>query len=559
MTSFFNKKLSLVLLVLASLMVLASVSTVSAYYEESVSSPAANATAIYANWTDDARDNRGNVSEGTILKVNGSVTNGSGSTTPSPQGNITLIIKKSSNGTVYRNYSFNLDTTAGNFNFDIDTLGFDPGLYRVIFQYENGSSSWEPMTSTANAFIFRILSTPFVEINPVGTTRVGVPTNVTVNILYGGLQSKFNSTGSWSLSSGASGIFNFTNGTYNITGVTFLSTADVLTVTFDGNGSENTSSAFNVWTGAGKGTIQNFTAWFNTLNAGYILGDTATIHWSFNSTGYNLTGKYVIIQFFDKGVLQHTLLALAADYNVNYTWKKTHDNLTMYVTLPADANYETAQAINYTFVDLNSTRRTTIDVEAPVNGSTLKVGVNGTIKVKVYNFNGTDIQQGTVLIQFDNYDPFTVDIINGTATFDHVYKKAGAARLLQVTYLGDNDNKASYWNKTVSVAKGDANISVTMVPPTTLVGVPNTINVLVTGITDGPSTPRTVTIKFIENGILQHTEKVTLTVDNTLGTGVGILTYAFKKTHSNLQIVAELVADNDYNVASGTLNTMVTA
>lgn len=569
MTSFFNKKLSLVLLVLASLMIFASVSSVSAAIDGNATGDTGYNITLKADWSTDNPnlDSNGVVKRNDKLYVTGNATNigaNTGNPFGVPQGNLSYRFASGGAAIPITSYS-QLD---GTFSFEIDTSSLPAGWNAIFLTFTNSTLASGPVDSWQfgpgnDALDFNVYDVPALQfIVPGNSAKVGVPTEVTVRLRSG-------ATGPYILAAG-NGTYDIGNGPitipngFDVNGtaifnVTFTSVAQRLLVTFDGNNTANLTATNDTWSGVpGQGTISNFSAWF-TSNEGYVVGETATIGWFINTTLYDVTDKYVIIVFTDNGKFQWSFTALASAMNTTYTWKKAHDNLTMTVYLPGDANYAQAVAVNSTFVDQNSTRRTTLNVTAPAAGTTLKVGVLGTITVQVLDFRGFAINQGTVLIQFDNYDPFTVDINNSIATFDHVYLKAGAARALQVTYLGDIDNRASFWNTTVNVAKGDANVSVLMIPPTTIVGHTNIITTVVKGLAVAPSKTLSITLKFMDNGKLQHSVSVPLTVDNTLGEGTAIFNYAFKKPHANLQIVAELVGTDDYNTATGSFDTIVNA
>ncbi len=554
MTSFLNKKLTIVFLVLASLLVLTSLGAVSA-----ASGANGNVTAV-ASW-DNGADTI-NTTTGSILKLNGTVYNNTPSGVPQGKLNESVVIYKLTGVTGWVVDNVNIFSTGfktlnngnGMFTAEIDTLNLAPGTYDILVFWQNDTTAWDgPVTVGGMSFNANMAS--FITGQPNGTAKVGVPGNFTLKVLSNG--TPVNGT-AWLFD----GVTNHTNisivdGIGNVL-VTYTSIAPNFSFGFDGNTTANISASIGYWNGpVTKGTLDNMSAWF-TSPFGYMVGETAVIEWIFGVNASTFAGQYVIIQFYDNGKLQHSFYAPADALQTTYTWKKAHDNLTMYVILPGSANYAQASAVNWTFVDQNSTRRTTISMNGTgVNGTVnLKVGVLGTINIQVFNYMGALINEGTVLVQFDNYDPFVVDIINGTAVFDHTFIKAGAARLLTVTYLGDNDNRASSVNRTVAVAKGDVNMTVVMIPPNTIVGVENTITTTILGIAASPTT-RYVNINFVEGGKVLHTEKVAITLDGVTNIGTAILNYAFKKPHTSINIVASLVADNDYNGASANVTAVV--
>ncbi len=535
MTSFLNKKLALVFLFIASLIVLTSFGAVSA-----ATGNGANEKGV-VTW-DDGEDSL-TAALGTNVKLSGTITDTTGNGTP--QGNVEIYYNKSGGAwSLPINAKYN--KVNGAFSAQLDTSKMTLGNNTILVRFNNESTTWDSF----DMFLTLTLKVgTTLKGTPDTTPKVGVPGNFTVKL--------YNSTGTTALVNG-SGWLNDGNGNYFnlsfIDGVatvlvTYASVKQVFTFGFDET--DELMGATGQWSAViSKGT-HDMTANFTSLY-GYIVGETAVIQW-FIPTNISLVGKYVIIQFYNNGKLQHTLSAPADDFQTTYTWKKAHDNLTMYVTLPGDINYNQVSAMASTFIDQNSTRRTTIETTLPIGG--LKVGVLGTIAVEVFDYMGAKINNGTVLLQFDNYDPFTVEIMGGIATFDHVYVKAGT-RLLTVNYLGDTDNRPSEMNMSVAIAKGVCNLTTAMIPTDTLVGIENTITTTITGLASS-SKPQYVNITFVEGSKVLHSEKVLITIDESTSVGLAVLNYVFKTSHTSINIISTLVGDNDYDSASSTITTVV--
>jgi len=286
---------------------------------------------------------------------------------------------------------------------------------------------------------------------------------------------------------------------------------------------------------------------------GYLLGDRVLISW--NVSGFlNMDNRYLLILMYDDGKLQHSYSVLATDGQSYYAWKMPHNSLDIILVSPEDLDYSEARASVSTFIDENSSFRST---KLNVTGLTgLKVGKVGTLLVNVTDYMGLPVSGGKVILKFDNYDPFEVDVIDGVANFTHAYQKAGASRNLTITYLGEGQNKNSSINLQVNVAKGNALLSVSMVPTTSLVGAISDITVEVKDLAIPQNRKTYAQIDFIENGKLQHSITGTFN-SSSLNTGILLLEYAFIKVHPQLTILVWMNETSDYQVTSSRIDTIV--
>ena len=285
---------------------------------------------------------------------------------------------------------------------------------------------------------------------------------------------------------------------------------------------------------------------------GYLVGENVLITWNISGPP-NLDNKYIHISMYEEGKLQHSYFVLASDGKSTYKWKKTHKTLDIILSYLEDPNYEGAIANVSTFIDANNTSRSTKIKASDLSG--LQVGKVGTLLINVYDYMGLPVTGGKVVLKFDHYDPFTVDVINGVANFTHGYIKAGADRNLTITYLGEGSNKESSINLQVNVAKGNVLLSVNMTPAA-FVGVLSNITVEVNDLVIPKNKEIFAQIDFVENGKLLHSIKGIVT-STGINMGVLLLDYAFKIPHSLLTILVLMNETEDYMVTTSKINIIV--
>lgn len=286
---------------------------------------------------------------------------------------------------------------------------------------------------------------------------------------------------------------------------------------------------------------------------GYVMGQTALITW--NITGpLSFDGKYLIILMYENGKLQHSYSVLAIDGYSYYTWKKSHKTLDIILVYPEVTDYSGAQSKISTFVDQNSTSRSTKINITGINN--LIVGKKCSLIINVLDYMGMSVKYGQVILQFDDYDPFFVDIIDGVANFTHVYLKAGSPRNLTINYIGEAINAESTIALQVNVTQGNTIITTNMTPTTSLTDIQTIITAQIDDLAINDNKSVYVKFEFIENGILQHTIKEIITKTG-LNTGIAELNYIFKKPHNNLSIIASMEPTNNYKITNGKFETII--
>jgi hypothetical protein len=286
---------------------------------------------------------------------------------------------------------------------------------------------------------------------------------------------------------------------------------------------------------------------------GYLVGEKVIISW--NITGpLNLTNKYLLIAMYDSGKLQNSYSVLASDGQSYYTWKMSHNSLEIIVLYPEDFDYSGARATVSTFIDENNNSRTT---KINVTGlSGLMVGKVGTFIINVFDYKGLPVSGGKVVLKFDYYDPFEVEVSGGVAIFTHAYQISGVNRNLTITYLGSGSNKQSSINLQVNVAKGTGLLSVNIIPDMSVVGIQSTVTVLVKDLVIPENKKIYAYVDFIENGKLQN--RISGIVTSTgLNTGILELVYTFIKPHPQLTILTWMDETKDYNLVNGQKETIV--
>ena len=286
---------------------------------------------------------------------------------------------------------------------------------------------------------------------------------------------------------------------------------------------------------------------------GYVLGEKVLISWNISGPP-NLDNKLIQILMYEDGKLQHKYLVAASDGNSSYTWKKSHKTLDIILVYPESTDYIGAQANVSTFIDENSSYRST---KLDITGlNRLKVGKEGTLLISVLDYMGLAVNNGQVVLKFDNYEPFTVDVIDGVANFTHAYQKAGTNRNLTITFLGEGSNKESSVNLKVNVSRGNGILTINMPLNAAFVGVPTNITVELRDLVIPSHKKIYAQLDFSEKGKLQHSITGILT-STGINTGVLNVEYTFIMPHSLLTILVWMNETTDYHVTSSKIETVI--
>ncbi|MCL2115272.1 MAG: hypothetical protein FWH29_03530 [Methanobrevibacter sp.] len=284
---------------------------------------------------------------------------------------------------------------------------------------------------------------------------------------------------------------------------------------------------------------------------GYLVGETATITWT--AHGIANLNQIAILRFIENGKVWHVDNVMLSAGSYKHTFIMAHKTLDIFLTFTGDSSTYGSSAKVSTFVDSVNSHRTFIEIK---NMSNLTVTKKGKIDIVVSDYKGNIIKEGKVTLTFDNKWLFTVNIVNGLATFNHIFLKAGNNRTLKICYLKDGDNSVSTFTTNVLVNKGTAKVNLATAPKTKTITNKMTLTSSVTGVIFRVSEKWYNTIKFYNNGKLQHQIKVPIKV-NSYSTGTSILDYTFKKSHNNMTIQSILNGGTNYNNVFDSVNLIV--
>lgn len=265
----------------------------------------------------------------------------------------------------------------------------------------------------------------------------------------------------------------------------------------------------------------------------YFVGEYIVLTWIAENI-YNINPQG-IIYFYEDGKLWHQIPVYLKDGKLVYQFKMAHKTLDIILTFNGDNHDNSSQD-----------KVTTIVKNRPmISISNLTVAKRGYINVSAYDKNGKPINSGKVTLQFDNYEIFTTNIVNGVAKFSKLFYKAGNSRLLKIKCFNINDKLIYSRNIRININKGIAKLNLTIKPTTNTIT--NKIK-LITNISsvtlNSKKTPWYHTIIFYNNNEFQHKIIVPLKISNK--TAYSVIDYVFKKSHNNMTIYSVFNGEKNY-------------
>jgi len=181
---------------------------------------------------------------------------------------------------------------------------------------------------------------------------------------------------------------------------------------------------------------------------GYIVGQTVTVSWT--SKGIANLNQIATLSFIENGKVWYVATVMLSYGSYKHKFTKSHKTLKIVLSFNGDNSTYSSSANVSTFVDSNKSRRTFIEIK---NMSNLTVAKKGKINIIVRDYKGNIIKKGKITLKFDNNWLFTVNIVNGVATFSHIYLKDGNNRTLKISYIKNGNNRASSKNTNILVNK----------------------------------------------------------------------------------------------------------
>ena len=584
MTSFLNKKFSLILVILATLIIATSLTAVSAATDPvditlSYNQTAANNTADVKFGANQQLSVWGNISAVNPVAGNGSAV-----------GTLSLyyVDPISGNWTQLATSNFNQNiTTAKNFSFVFNVKDVKYiGMSTLVVQFFEDATLSDVQTGS-------------------GVLNLQVRDPITINWttvpdLKVGQESVFTGT-VYGLD--PTNLINRTTVAGVDVNVT-LPNGTVLTLVSDINGNItfnytplDTSFNLNVFAGfvtdptlggeyIGIDTLVPFTAakatldavvWWNSSN-GYYLGDNSTVFWNL-STNVSLAGKnilgWVVLTNPNDGTEWRKIMVIINDTTGSLDLSpfiKTHDTLRATLMINGlDLNtmtqlFESREAGHAdTWVYTNDSIPVRIsDFSSQLAG--IQVGKESTIVFNVTSVFGVPAN-GQLKLSFDSKFNFTVDVVNGTAIFTHVFTQAGNNRVIAASFLGNAAENLSATQGTVkkifNVTQGNATLVLAQSPnnAAAFIGQTVTFDVLLFNFAAASAAaPKNVTITFTSAGKVVHTLVAPIVVDPTNATSAtATVTYDYKLAHTPVLVVAKLVdaAGNYITSESNTLTVVV--
>ena len=286
-------------------------------------------------------------------------------------------------------------------------------------------------------------------------------------------------------------------------------------------------------------------------NYGYIVGEVSTISWTTQGI-VNLNQK-ATLTFLENGKVLHIVNVLLSDGSYKYKFSKSHKTLDIVLSFDGDDSTYSSSAKVSTFVDLVNLRRTFIEIK---NMDNLLTAKKGNINIVVYDYKGNIIKNGKVSLTFDNKWTFTVAIQDGVANFSHTYLKAGDNRTLKISYIKNGNNMASSKTCNVRVNKGTPKVNLAISPNKKILNNKVKLNINVSGVIFGVQKKWYNTIKFFNNGILQHQLKVPIK-SISYNKGLSVIDYTFKKSHSNMTIQSIFNGNSNYYSGSDSVKVVL--
>ncbi|MDR2967755.1 MAG: hypothetical protein LBU74_07385 [Methanobacteriaceae archaeon] len=621
MTSFLNKKFSLILVILATLIIATSITSVSAAEQTTNAFPAdVDLQFVGSNLTTK------NVSYGQSVDVVFSAYNPNAGPLYM-EGDLILRYFSYSDPTIGDHITIPINwTIAASTNktqtFNINTADFTPlGDYKVYMEFINtaptplGGDFIDDFDSynavgVTNPFVLTLvyMDTPtIVWDNPAGL-KVGQEGNITGTLFgrnasnatqvipLGGIVLDFaleNGTVIGTFTTNANGTFVLPYTPQALSFKIVTNTNLSASTNPDAGLYEeivNLSHAFS----AAQGEIKADIWWDSPV--GYLVGNNSTVFWNLTNVG-DLTGTnilaWILLYDYDNPNVElrkfivplwnpTTIGTVSSDGHWNFTdFIKTHDKLMVRLVIDGRdlnnslvATYGSSIAEADTFVYTENAKPVKITNNLTAEFSGIKAGVNYAKQIIVEGrLPGSAPVNGLVKLLFDGKWEFIVPVINGVATFNHTFSIAGANRFVEANFIANPDENLSSSPKEKAifpVAKGVPVLVVTQLPNpfAAFAGEEATITTLISGFAGAAATaPKNITLEFSEGGKVVHTEIVPITPDEPIvladgtfvfaTTGSAILVYTYKLTHAALTITAKL-GDGTVNYENATNSIVVT-
>ncbi|MCL2115973.1 MAG: hypothetical protein FWH29_07115 [Methanobrevibacter sp.] len=352
---------------------------------------------------------------------------------------------------------------------------------------------------------------------------------------------------------------------------------------------DNDTHVFN----AGVGKI-NPVVWWDSPN-GYLVGNNSTIFWNITGegagdlTGTNILAWLVLFDYDKPNVeLRRAVVDLASNITVGNMTACGHFNLSafilpherLYARLVIDGRdlntpnferiYESSNGDAETFVYTENAKPVKVTLLNFVNTT---VGHEETFLINVTSrLDGSPIESGQLNITWDGKYSFIVPVLNGTATFTHTFSLAGENRFVEVRYLANPGlqlGASAKASANLAVFKGTPTLTVTQLPDpsSAFVGAPVTIEVMFNLFAAGATNaPRNITLKFVEAGNVVHSvvvdiipnpAKVVNDIEIHDNIAFARFEYTYKEIHALLTLLAELNDGVNYNNVTGSTTVTV--
>ena len=601
MTSFLNKKFSLILVILATLLIAASITSVNASNVNIVYNDGNNSTSTGYNLSDNAN-----------VVIIGTV-EGDNASNVIANGNVTLRAMNASGAWVdieTRNITGIDDTTNRSFNFtfnlnQLQVLGFN--TLSVEFLSDNVTAQGD---GTSNNLTLDLRGYVIIRFDADNDLVVGQEGNIS------GVISGPNPTNISDLTFGLGGVIldiTLPDGTKTQVTTTdwggfLLAPIDYIPYTrfnitaFYNNSANGTNATlvglyqddfethiFN----AAIGKI-NPVVWWDSPN-GYLVGNNSTIYWNITGegagdlTGTNILAWLVLFDYDKPNVeLRRAVVDLASNITVGNMTACGHFNLSafilpherLYARLVIDGRdlntpnferiYESSNGDAETFVYTENAKPVQVTLLNFVNTT---VGHEETFLINVTSrLDGSPIESGQLNITWDGKYSFIVPVLNGTATFTHTFSLAGENRFVEVRYLANPGlqlGASAKASANLAVFKGTPTLTVTQLPDpsSAFVGAPVTIEVMFNLFAAGATNaPRNITLKFVEAGNVVHSvvvdiipnpAKVVNDIEIHDNIAFARFEYTYKEIHALLTLLAELNDGVNYNNVTGSTTVTV--
>ncbi|MCL2156970.1 MAG: hypothetical protein FWH54_02995 [Methanobrevibacter sp.] len=585
MTSFLNKKFSLILVILATLIIATSISSVAADWQTQGITTTAPADVKLGDNVTVSVDFQSNVAAGEWADGTYSLEYSTdGGTTWNP-------LTSTVSGPLYGHVDNSIwyPTTLTFNTADINVLG--PVDIKAVY-IPNAADAGYGFTG----FDFDTTDTGF---NPSGgdyVVSIFITADAKVMNATNATDIKFGQEGNYT---GILMGFNTTSGLYDIPlpGVTFdyfLNGVLVSSDTTDADGAFNVN--FGLLTnftsilrlefdmaGAGYPEYpddfeQNFTLnvglgkivedVFVNSTAGFYLGDNATVTWTLDPdtltamAGKNILAWIVLSNPNDGTEWRKIMVDLTTKSLDLSSFIKTHETLrvSLFINgldLTSLTQFFQSGEAGYvdTFVYTNDSIPVQITDVTP-NGTVHQVGKESTMTFLVESKLGV-AANGILTVTFDGIYDFNVTVTNGTADFTHIYTQAGENRYVTTKFLGDADQNINPsvkgTEKTVNITKGNASVILTQSPNmlAAFIGETVTFDILIDNFyLAANAAPKSITIVFTDAGKVVNELVVDIVAGTVDTNATATITYSYVLTHAPVIVIAKLVDDKGNYITS---------